>query len=58
MLYVTRDNQRKLVRVAPERLAVNHEGQQVLVARDLSRNERLSYQIIQIERLGLVEAKA
>lgn len=57
ILYVTRDQQRKLLRVAPERIAVNHEGQQVLVARDLARNERLSYQIIQIERLATVDGK-
>jgi len=57
ILYVTRDQQRRLLRVAPERIAVNHEGQQVLVARDLAKNERLSYQVIQIERLATIDAK-
>lgn len=57
ILYVTRDQQRKLLRVMPERIAVNHEGLQVLVARDLARNERLSYQIIQIERLAAVDGR-
>lgn len=55
MLYVTRDDTRKLVRVAPERIAVNQQGQQVLVATDLAKNERLSYQLIQIERLAAIE---
>jgi predicted DNA-binding transcriptional regulator YafY len=55
MLYVTRDDTRKLVRVAPERIAVNQQGQQVLVATDLAKNERLSYQLIQIERLAALE---
>ncbi len=57
ILYVTRDQQRRLLRVAPERIAMNHEGQQVLVARDLAKNERLSYQIIQIERLAVLDGK-
>lgn len=57
ILYVTRDQQRRLIRVAPERIAMNHEGQQVLVARDVARNERLSYQIIQIERLATLDGK-
>lgn len=57
MLYVTRDQQRKLVRVTPERMAVNHEGQQVLVAKDITRNERLSYQLIQIERVATLDGK-
>jgi signal recognition particle subunit SEC65 len=57
MLYVARDGQRKLVRVAPERVAVNHAGQQVLVAEDLSRKERLAYQLIQIERLAAYAPK-
>ncbi len=57
MLYVTRDQQRKLVVVQPERLAVNARGQQVLVATDVSRQERLSYQVVQIERVALVDGK-
>jgi hypothetical protein len=57
MLYVTRDQQRKLVRIAPERVAVNQAGQQVLVARDLEKDERLSYQVVQIERMALYKPK-
>jgi len=52
VLYVTRDQQRKLLKLAPERLAINQRGQTVLVAKDLVRKERLSYQVVQIERLG------
>ncbi|NOY25565.1 MAG: hypothetical protein GXP62_06800, partial [Oligoflexia bacterium] len=55
MLYVSRDDNRKLLTVKPERLAVNAQGQQVLVATDLARDARLSYQIVQIERIDLVE---
>jgi hypothetical protein len=55
MLYVTRDQQRKLLRVAPERMAINQQGQQVLVARDVAKGERLSYQLVQIERIAYVE---
>jgi flagella basal body P-ring formation protein FlgA len=58
MLYVTRDQQRKHVRLAPERVAVNQQGQQVLVARDLEKDERLSYQVVQIERMALFKPKA
>jgi signal recognition particle subunit SEC65 len=58
MLYVTRDQQRKLVRVAPEKLAVNQLGAQVLVARNLDTAERLSYQVVQIERLAVFKPSA
>ncbi len=54
MLYVSRDDTRKLVKVEPERIAVNHQGQQVLVAKDISKGDRLSYQVIQIERVALI----
>ncbi|MCK6507785.1 helicase-associated domain-containing protein [Myxococcota bacterium] len=57
MLYVTRDQQRKMLTVLPERLAVNTKGEQVLVARDLAKDERLSYQVVQIERLDPVEQR-
>ncbi len=56
LLYVTRDSQRKLVRVLPERLATNPQGQQVLVAMDVQRKQRRSYQVTQVERLAVVEA--
>ena len=51
MLYVARDQTRKLLVVRPERLAVNQKGQTVLVGRDLVQEARLSYQLIQIERI-------
>ncbi len=54
MLYITRASERKLVTVAPERLAVTAKGQQVLVAKDLTRQERLSYHLLQIERIAPV----
>ena len=54
MLYVTRTRVRRLLQVLPERLALNPEGIQVLVAKDIKTNERLSYHIAQIERLQLV----
>ena len=52
MLYVTRDEQRKVIKVVPERIAVNAKGQHVLVARDVAKDERLSYQLVQIERMA------
>jgi hypothetical protein len=57
MLYVTRDEQRKLITVVPERLATTPQGKQVLVAADTERNERLSYQLLQIERIASVPRK-
>jgi len=57
MLYVTRDQQRKLLTIAPERLAVNAAGQQVLVGRDVAKDERLSYQLVQIERISVVDRR-
>jgi len=57
MLYVTRTQERKHLRVAPERIAVTPAGAHVLVARDLSTGERLSYQLVQIERVDAVEAR-
>ncbi|MBN1335610.1 MAG: helicase-associated domain-containing protein [Deltaproteobacteria bacterium] len=54
MVYVTRDDRRTLVRVAPERVAINREGASVLVARDVEKDERLTYRITQIERARLL----
>lgn len=51
LVYVTKDDRRTLLKVAPERLAINREGVQVLVARDLEKQERLSYRVSQIERV-------
>ncbi len=50
IVYVSRDDRRTLIRVAPERTAVNREGASVLVARDVEKDERLTYRIAQIER--------
>jgi len=55
VLYVTRDQQRKMLDLAPERVAVNPKGQHVLVARDIAQDARLSYQLTQIERAAVVE---
>jgi hypothetical protein len=57
MLYVTRTDERKLITVTPERLATTPQGRQVLVAADIQRKERLSYQLLQIERLAAVPKK-
>lgn len=54
MVYVTKDDRRTLLKVAPERVALNREGQLVLVARDLEKDERLTYRINQIERVRAV----
>ncbi len=55
MLFVTKDGQRKVLKVKPERLAVNQAGDQVLVATDTAKGERLSYKLVQIERMGTRE---
>ncbi len=57
MLYVAKDQSRKLLTVQAERVAVNARGEQVLVAKDLASGERLSYQLLQIERMDLVERR-
>jgi hypothetical protein len=57
MLYVTRSNERQLIKVAPERIALNHLGQQILVARDLQKDQRLSYQVVQIERMQTIDRR-
>lgn len=57
MLYVTRDEQRKHLRIAPERVATNAKGEQVLVARDIAADQRLSYQLVQIERMALYKPR-
>ena len=56
MVYVTRDERRNLVKVAPERLAINREGLPVLVARNIEKDERLTYRMGQIERIRLIPA--
>jgi len=57
LVYVTRTEERKTLTVTPERVATTAKGTQVLVARDHQRDARLSYQIAQIERLGLITRK-
>ena len=57
VLYVTRDEQRKHLRIAPERVATNARGEQVLVGTDLSADQRLSYQLAQIERMSLFKPR-
>ncbi len=54
MLYITRDDKRQRLKIAPERIAVNTQGQQVLVGSDISKGARFSYQVVQIERLDTV----
>ena len=54
MVYVTRDDKHTLTKVAPERLAINREGLPVLVARNLDRDERLTYRMSQIERIRTI----
>jgi hypothetical protein len=51
LVYITRDDRHTLVQVTPERLAINREGAQVLVARNLEKDERLTYRTAQIERI-------
>ena len=53
MIYVTRGMERKRLTVKPERIATNAQGQQVLVASDIAKGDRFSYQMIQIERMDL-----
>ena len=57
MVYVSRDEKRNHIRVEPERIAVNHQGQQVLVARDIDADQRLSYQVAQIERAAIIKRR-
>jgi hypothetical protein len=57
ILYVTRDEQRKHLRIAPERVATNARGEQVLVGTDLAAEQRLSYQLGQIERMSLFKPR-
>lgn len=57
MVYVGRDEQRRHLRIEPERVATNAKGQQVLVGRDLDADHRLSYQLIQIERMALFKRR-
>ena len=59
LVYVSaKDQSRKTVTVAPERIALNREGAAVLVATDVVQNLKLSYALTQIERARSVEPRA
>lgn len=59
MVYVSaKDGSRKTVMVLPERVALNREGAQVLVATDIAQNLRLSYALTQIERARSKEPRS
>ncbi|HNC95812.1 MAG TPA: helicase-associated domain-containing protein [Myxococcota bacterium] len=53
----TKDQSRKEFIVVPERVALNREGALVLVATEITANQRLSFALAQILRLRSVEGK-
>lgn len=53
-----KDDSRKQLLVVPERVALNREGAQVLVAQDVATQARLSYALAQVERCRTTEPKA
>ena len=57
MLYMARDGKRVACEVAPERMAINPAGDAVMVARDITRDERRTYKLTSIERLRAVERR-
>jgi len=58
MVYVSaKDQSRKQLVVAPERVALNREGAAVLVATDVAQGVKLSYALLQIERARSVEPR-
>jgi hypothetical protein len=57
IVYVTRSEERQTLTVTPERVASTAQGTMVLVARDHARDQRLSYQIAQIDRLLAIPRK-
>jgi hypothetical protein len=59
MVYVSsKDQSRKTLLVAPEKIALNREGSAVLVATDTASGVRLSYALAQIERARSAEPRA
>jgi hypothetical protein len=59
LVYVSvKDASRKTMTVAPERIALNREGNQVLVATDIVQNVKLTYALAQIERARSTEPRA
>ena len=58
MVYFSaKDQTRRTLLVVPERVALNREGAQVLVATDTAQNVKLSYSLTQIERARSAEPK-
>jgi hypothetical protein len=53
--FSTKDQSRRSLTVVPERIALNREGNQVLVATDVAMNLKLSYALTQIERARSTE---
>ncbi|MFZ5479695.1 MAG: helicase-associated domain-containing protein [Myxococcota bacterium] len=59
MTYLSaKDQTRKQIVVVPERIALNREGNAVLVATDVAQNLKLSYALAQIERARSAEPKS
>jgi hypothetical protein len=58
MVYFSaKDQSRRTLLVIPERVALNREGAQVLVATDVAQNVKLTYAITQIERARSAEPR-
>ncbi len=57
ILYLTKDGKRVGSKVTPTRLAVTPGGDEVMVARDIKKDELRTYKLIQIERMGEVVSK-
>jgi len=55
VVYLTKDGKRVSSKVEPERLAISPAGDAVMVARDLSKDSRLTYKLTQIERMRMLE---
>lgn len=53
-----KDDSRRQIIVVPERITLNREGNQVLVATDVAANTRLTYNLMQIERARSTEPRA
>ena len=51
ILYVGKDGARNNFTVAPERLALNAQGEQVFVAVNVANQQRLTWKLLQVERI-------
>lgn len=51
ILYVGKDGARNTFTVAPERLALNAQGEQVFVAVNVANQQRLTWKLLQVERI-------